>query len=665
MSEFQFGGEFVWHPTPDLVAQSNLQRFIEKHELGSYDELMRRSTTDIAWFWDTVLGDLDVQFYKPYSRVADLSEGKPWARWCIDGEMNIVHNMLDKYAGTEVDNRIAIKSETEDGTTRTLTYKALRVQTNEMAAALRSLGLGEGDAIGVFMPMVPEIVIAMLAIIKIGGMFLPLFSGFGAAAIISRLNDAGAKALFTADGTYRRGNFCAMKPIADEAASQVPTLRHLIVLPSETTASKLDGVKPSSFQPARQQYETHSWRQLMDHSTADSQRPTARTSAEDPMMIIYTSGTTGRPKGAVHTHCGFPIKSAQDMWQGLDLHPDETLFWMTDMGWMMGPWEVFGTLLLGATMMLYDGAPDFPEPDRVWSLVDRHKVTALGVSPTLIRALRRYGDEIVHRHDLSSLRKFASTGEPWNPDPWTWLFQNVGRGKLPIINYSGGTEISGGIVMGNVLTPMKPCAFSGPLPGMAADVVNENGKSVRGQVGELVIREPWIGMTRGFWKDRQRYIETYWSRFPGVWVHGDWAAVDSDGLWYILGRSDDTIKVGGKRVGPAEVESILVAHPQVSEAAAIGVPDSIKGEALVCFCVLKKGANGDVALAAELKKDIGRDLGKALAPRDVLFVNDIPKTRNAKVMRRIVRAAYLGEKLGDTSALENPASLDEIKRAAR
>jgi acetyl-CoA synthetase len=380
-------------------------------------------------------------------------------------------------------------------------------------------------------------------------------------------------------------------------------------------------------------------------------------------MIIYTSGTTGRPKGAVHTHCGFPIKSAQDMWHGLDLHPDETLFWMTDMGWMMGPWEVFGTLILGATMMLYDGAPDFPEPDRVWSLVDRHKVTGLGVSPTLIRAVRRFGDEIVHRHDLSSLRKFASTGEPWNPDPWMWLFQNVGRGKLPIINYSGGTEISGGIVMGNVLTPMKPCAFSGPLPGMAADVVDENGKSVRGKVGELVIREAWIGMTRGFWKDRERYIESYWSRWPDVWVHGDWAAVDDDGLWYILGRSDDTIKIAGKRLGPAEVESILVAHPEVSEAAAVGVPDPIKGEALVCFCVLKEGANGDIDLASALKNKIATELGKALAPKDVLFVGDIPKTRNAKVMRRIVRAAYIGEKLGDTSALENPGSLEEITKS--
>jgi acetyl-CoA synthetase len=651
VSEFQFGGQFVWYPPSELIAQSNLQRFIEKHALGSYAELMRRSTTDIAWFWDSVLHDLDIQFYKPYSRVVDLSNGKPWAKWCVDGEMNIVHNMLDKYADTPTDSKPAIKSETEDGTARTLTYKELREQVDRMANSLRSLGLGKGDVIGVFMPMVPEIVVAMLAIIKIGGIFLPLFSGFGATAIISRLNDADAKALFTAAGTYRRGKFCTMKPVADEAAAQIPTLRHLIVLNQAgewLIEDRKRGAGPPRTLPG-----------------AFDDAPTERTSAEDPMMIIYTSGTTGKPKGAVHTHCGFPIKSAQDMWMGLDLHPDETLFWMTDMGWMMGPWEVFGTLLLGATIMLYDGAPDFPGPDRVWSLVDRHKVTALGVSPTLIRALRRYGDEIVHEHDLLSLRKFHSSGEPWNPDPWMWLFQNVGRGKLPIINYSGGTEISGGIVEGNVLTPMKPCAFSGPLPGMAADVVDENGKSVRGKVGELVIREPWIGMTRGFWKDRKRYIETYWSRWPDTWVHGDWAAIDDDGLWYILGRSDDTIKIAGKRLGPAEVESILVAHPQVSEVAAVGVPDPIKGEALVCFCVLKKGADQNAELATELKAKIATELGKALAPKEILFVGDIPKTRNAKVMRRVVRAAYLGEKLGDTSALENPASLEEIAKCGR
>jgi len=520
---------------------------------------------------------------------------------------------------------------------------------------LRRLGLGKGDAIGVFMPMVPEIVIAMLAIIKIGGIFLPLFSGFGASAIISRLNDAEAKALFTADGTFRRGKYCPLKPIADEAASQIATLKHLIILKqsgnwiAELVAAPVPGGKTEKDLPLE--------------TAAAVAQATERTAAEDPMMILYTSGTTGRPKGAVHTHCGFPIKAAQDMSHGLDLHPDETLFWLTDMGWMMGPWLVFGTLVLGATMMLYDGAPDFPAPNRLWQLCEDHEVTALGISPTLVRALRRHGDAPAKQHNLSRLRKFASTGEPWNPEPWLWLFNIVGGARLPIINYSGGTEISGGILMGNVLTPMKPCAFSGPLPGMAADVVDEKGESIRGAVGELVIREPWIGMTRGFWRDPQRYLDTYWARWPGVWVHGDWAAIDSDGLWYILGRSDDTIKIAGKRVGPAEVESILVTHSEVSEAAAVGVPDPLKGEALVCFCVLKDIASASADLATELKKNVARDLGKALAPRDIVFVSDIPKTRNAKVMRRIIRAAYLGENLGDTSALENPASIEAIRNA--
>ncbi len=649
MSEFQFGGEFVWHPSPEIIAQSNLQSFINRHGLGSFDELMRRSTTDIPWFWDTVLRDLRIEFYKAYEEVVDLSKGKATPQWCVGGEMNIVHNLLDKYAGTPTDRKIAIKSETEDGKSRRLTYAELRAEVDEMATALRSLGLGKGDAIGVFMPMVPEIVIAMLAIIKIGGIFLPLFSGFGASAIVSRLKDADAKALFIAEGTFRRGKFCAMRPIAEEAAAQVPTLQHSIVLTKSSewiVAAAVTGGRTEKPLPLR---------------TTAATTNTEKTSAEDVMMLIYTSGTTGRPKGAVHTHCGFPIKAAQDMWHGLDLHVEETLFWPTDMGWMMGPWLVFGTLVLGATMMLYDGAPDFPGPDRVWKLCTDHGVTALGVSPTLIRALRKYGEEIVNRHDLTKLRKFASTGEPWNPDPWLWLFRVVGRGKLPIINYSGGTEISGGILMGNVLTPMKPCAFSGPLPGMAADVVDENGNSIRGKVGELVIREPWIGMTRGFWRDPQRYLDTYWSRWPDIWVHGDWAAIDDEGLWYILGRSDDTIKIAGKRVGPAEVESILVAHAHVSEAAAVGVPDSIKGEALVCFCVLKNGDNASADIAQELKQSVARDLGKALAPRDIVFVSDIPKTRNAKVMRRIVRAAYLGEKLGDTSALENPSAIDAIR----
>jgi acetyl-CoA synthetase len=394
------------------------------------------------------------------------------------------------------------------------------------------------------------------------------------------------------------------------------------------------------------------------------QAGTERTAAEDPLMILYTSGTTGKPKGALHAHCGFPIKAAQDMICGLDVHSTDRLYWVTDMGWMMGPWEVFGATLLGASMVFYDGALDYPAPDRLWQLVQNHAVTILGVSPTLVRSLARLGAAPPERYDLSSLRVLGSTGEPWNPDPWLWFFNMVGKGRLPIINYSGGTEVSGGILMGNVLTPLKPCAFSGPLPGMAADVVDEEGRSVRNQVGELVIRRPWIGMTRGFWNDPERYLEAYWKWLPGVWVHGDWAAVSEDGLWYILGRSDDTIKVAGKRVGPAEIESVLVDHPAVSEAAAIAVPDELKGEAVVGFCVLKTEAAPSEALAQELKEKVAHELGRPLRPAAVKFVCDLPRTRNAKIMRRVIRAVYIGADPGDLSALENREALEEIRRVS-
>jgi acetyl-CoA synthetase len=492
-------------------------------------------------------------------------------------------------------------------------------------------------------------VVALLAIAKIGGIILPLFSGYGAGAVISRLADADAKAIFTADGFYRHGKPVSMKPIADQAAARVPTLQHMIVLKRSDMETPMDPIRD------------HWWHDLIDSQPVESQ--TERTDAEDILMIIYTSGTTGTPKGAVHTHCGFPVKSAQDMAFGTDLHPGQVLYWITDMGWMMGPWLVFGALLLGGTFLIYDGAPNYPAPDRLWEMVARHRITTLGVSPTLVRALIPYGEAPFRKHDLTSLRFFASTGEPWNPDPWFWLFNEVGEGKLPIINYSGGTEISGGIVMGNPIQPLKPCAFSAPCPGIAADVFDESGQSVRNQVGELVIKAPWIGMTRGFWKDPQRYESTYWSRWSNIWVHGDFAAVDDDGLWYILGRSDDTIKVAGKRLGPAEVESVLVGHPNVVEAAVIGVPDPIKGSQVVAFCVLDSASEADEQLRAGLKDLVVASMGKPLTPREILFVSDLPKTRNAKVMRRMIRAAFLGEDPGDTSSLMNPEAVDEIKHA--
>jgi acetyl-CoA synthetase len=562
--------------------------------------------------------------------------------------MNIVHNCLDKWKGTPVARRDSIRWEGENGDTRVLTYDELNHEVCRLTNALRALGMKKGDVTALFMPMMPETVAAFFAVMKLGGIILPLFSGYGAAAVAERLRDSEAQFLFTVDGFYRRGQNVLLKAVADEAVSS-SSVRHVLVL-------KRLGIS-IPWTPSRDLW----WHEEVGRQSDETENE--RTDAEDPLLIIYTSGTTGRPKGAVHTHCGFPIKAAQDMLFGFDVRQKDVLYWVTDMGWMMGPWEVFGTTLLGATMVLYEGALDFPGPDRLWSIVERHRVGILGVSPTLIRSLMRHGTGPAEQHDLSSLRILGSTGEPWNPDPWLWYFHTAGKGRLPIINYSGGTETSGGLVTGNVLTPLKPCAFSGAVPGIAADVVNEEGVSVRGQVGELVVRKPWIGMTRGFWKDPERYFQTYWSRFPNVWVHGDWAAVDEDGLWYILGRSDDTIKIAGKRLGPAEVESVLVGHPAVSEAAAIGVPDSIKGEALVCFCVLKSAKEVSEKLREELRARVAEQLGKPLQPEVLKFLDDLPKTRNAKIMRRIVRAAYLNEDPGDLFALENPQSVESVRNA--
>ncbi len=642
MGTFSFGGEIVWRPSEEDLARSHLKQFMDKHDIGSFAELMERSTREVAWFTDAVLQYLDIAFQQPYREVIDLTKGIEWPTWCVDGKLNIIHNCVEKWAADPATrDNTAVIYEGEEGRTESLTYRELAKAMHQCANALRSLGLGKGDGVGIHMPMTPEIIVATLAIAAIGGVILPLFSGYGVGALVTRLADAEAKALFTADGFWRRGKVVSLKPTADEAIAQVPGLDHVIVL--RRVGSDVDMVAGRD----------HWWHELIP-----GQRETAmleETDAEDVIMIIYTSGTTGKPKGAVHTHCGFPVKAAQDMAFGMDVHKGDLIYWMTDMGWMMGPWLLFGATLLGSTFFIYDGAPDYPRADRLWDMVERHRINQLGLSPTLVRALIPQGRELVQKHDLSSIRCFASTGEPWNPDPWMWLFAVVGDGKRPIINYSGGTEIAGGIVSGNPILPLKPTAFAAACPGIAADVVNEEGISVRNEVGELVIREPWIGMTRGFWKDDQRYIDSYWSKYPGVWAHGDWAAIDEDGMWYILGRSDDTIKIAGKRLGPAEVESVLVNHPAVNEAAAIGIPDPIKGSALVCFCVLREGYEASGALGEELKAKVAADMGKPLQPKEILFVDDLPKTRNAKVMRRIIRSSYLGEDPGDTSSLVNPA----------
>jgi acetyl-CoA synthetase len=642
---FEFGGEIAWRPSPEVIERSRLTAFMRRHQLPTLAALLERSTTDPEWFWRAVFDDLGVEFYEPFTRALDVSKGPAWARWCVGGRLNIVHNCLDKWAGTPTDSRAAIRWEGEEGTHGVWTYAELRAATNRCANALRTLGVRKGDRVALFLPMGPELTAAFFAVVKIGAVVLPLFSGYGADAVAARLQDAEATVVITADGFWRRGQRVAMKTVADEAADAAPSVRHVIVVSRLGTATATH---------ARDRL----WTDLVDGQPSTSD--TERTDAEDPLMLIYTSGTTGRPKGAVHTHCGFPIKAAQDMAHGFDIQPGDTMYWVSDIGWMMGPWELFGMALIGGTSVLYDGALDYPGPDRLWALVERHKVNILGVSPTLVRALMKHGDGPVRAHDVSSLRILGSTGEPWNPEPWRWLFDVAGGSRLPIINYSGGTEVSGGLVSGNVITPLKPAAIAGQPPGHAADVGDDQCRPVRNQVGELIVRAPWIGMTRGFWRDPERYEQTYWSRFPGVWVHGDWAAIDDDGLWYVLGRSDDTIKIAGKRLGPAEVESVLVEHPAVLEAAAIGIPDEMKGQALVCFCVLRGGHAALPELEQALMALVATRLGKPLKPAAIRFVRDLPKTRNAKVMRRVIRAAYLGEAPGDLSSLENPQAVDDI-----
>jgi acetyl-CoA synthetase len=551
----------------------------------------------------------------------------------------------------------AVLWEGEEGARRALSYAGLAAEVEACAAGLRSLGLRRGDAVGLHLPMVPETVVALLAVGRIGGVAVPVFSGYGPAAIATRLRDVGARALVTCDAFPRRGAPVAAKAVADEAVAGSPEVRHLIVVRRLGASVPMRSGRDLG------------WEELLARGAAAGAGAGAAepTGAEDPLLVLYTSGTTGKPKGILHTHCGFPVKAAQDMAFGTDVGPGDRIAWVTDLGWMMGPWLIYGALLLGATMVLYDGAPDHPGPDRLWALCEAHRVGVLGLSPTLVRALMTHGDRgdaAGRARDLSALRVLGSTGEPWNPDPWWWLFRTVGGGRVPIINYSGGTEVSGGILMGNPLLPIKPCSFPAPCPGIAAEVLDAEGAPApRGAVGELVIRRPWIGMARGFWRDPERYLETYWSRWPDVWVHGDWARVDPDGQWYILGRSDDTLKVAGKRVGPAEVESVLVGHDAVAEAAVVGVPDAVKGSAIVAFCVPAPGAPPSAALAEALRERVAAELGKPLRPERVVFVPALPRTRNAKVMRRVARAAYVGEPLGDVSALENPAAVEAIRAA--
>jgi acetyl-CoA synthetase len=642
--------EIVWRPTPEVIERARITRLMRSLGVATLAELQRRSVDDPEWYWNGVIADLGLRWLTPYAKVLDGSRGPAWPRWFPGGRLNFADNCVDRNIDAGRAGKPAIVWEGDDGQTRTLTYAELAREVGRLANALRALGIVEGDRVGVFLPMSPEAAIATLAVVRIGAIYTPCFSGFGAQAVASRLQDCEAKLLITADGFYRRGQIVRMKETADEALAQCPTVGQVLVY------RRLGREIP--WTAGRDRW----WH---DAVAAQSDRcPAVAVEADHPCLIIYTSGTTGRPKGTVLTHAGFLLKCAHDFAYCHDVGDDDRLFWLTDLGWLMGPMLFTAALALGATAVVFEGVPDYPKPDRLWALAERHRITVMGMSPTAVRALMPHGPEHVHAHDLTSLRILGSTGEPWNPEPYRWLFENAGKGRIPISNYTGGTEISGGILGCFPIAPIKPCSFTGPIPGMAAEVFDESGRPVRGAVGELVVTRPWPGMTAGFWRDPARYEDTYWSRWKDVWVHGDWASIDADGFWYIQGRSDDTLKIAGKRLGPAEVESVLVGHPAVAEAGVVGVPHEVKGEAIVCFVVLRPGHAATEELRKELGERVAAQMGKALKPDRVLFTRDLPKTRSAKIMRRVIRATYLGREPGDLSSLENPAAVKAVGEAS-
>lgn len=641
---------FVWEPTPAYVDVANVTRLMRKHGIDDFHELVRRSQEDIRWFWEAAIDDLGIDFFDPYTRILDDSEGPQWPKWFSGATLNLTYNCVDRHARDEgAARRAALIWEGEDGATRTVSYRELDALVNRIANALQDLGVAMGDRVAVYMPMIPEAVAAMYAIAKIGAIYMPIFSGFGAPAVATRLQDAEAKVLLTCDGFYRRGSRVDMKKTAREAAASAPSVQQTLVFPRFGEASQ-------DLDPGQRL-----WSEVVDRQPDVNEAP--RLDPETPFMIAYTSGTTGKPKGSVHVHGGFLVKIAQEVAYQLDAKPDDVLYWVTDMGWIMGPLEMVGGHANGCTVLMYEGAPNHPAPDRIWDICERHGVTILGISPTLIRALMPAGEEMVRKHDLSRLRVMGSTGEPWNPEPYKWFSEVVGGGRCPIMNLSGGTEVGACFLGASPVIPQKVCSLGTPSLGMAMAVLNANGEPCPpGEVGELVCTKPWPAQTRGFWNAPERYIATYWSRWPDKWVHGDWASIDAEGYWFLHGRSDDTLNIAGKRIGPAEFESVAVAHPDVVECAAVGVPDEVKGETVWCFCILRPEVEPSERVEQEIMTAITDELGKAFRPAAVKFVTELPKTRSAKILRRAIRAKVLGEDPGDMSSLENPTALDAIER---
>ena len=654
---------YVWTPDAETIDRANVTRLMRRMGIdvdpsnparvnAQARAFVRQTQDDPPAFWDEALRDMNMAWYRPYVTTMNASRGNAWADWFVGGETNIVLNCLDRHLVSERAGATALVAETEDGDVRRFTFAEAARHVSQVANALKESGVEPGDTVACYMPMVAETVWAMLATQKVGAIFIPIFSGYAPPALRERLIDADVKVLFTADGSMRRGQPFSLKQQADAAADGLPGVQRVIVY------RRLGDAIDCPMRAGRDRW----W-----HDVIAGQPHTCETlpvPSMTPALMLYTSGTTGKPKGTVHTHAGCLAQMGKELAYNFDVRVGDRFWWFSDIGWMMGPWEIIGCFMHGVTLVVFEGAPNYPTPDRLWSGIEHHETTHLGISPTAVRMLMREGDAWVDRHEMSTLRVLGSTGEPWDPESYGWYFSKVGKGRKPVINISGGTDIVGCFLAPLPIMPLKACSLQSAGLGMAVDVFDEQGHSLVDEVGYLVCTKPAPSMTRSLWKHDEKYLETYWSRFPGVWNHGDWAKVDRDGDWFLFGRADDTMKIAGRRVGPGEIESALITHPAVSEAAAIGVPDVVKGTEVVCFVVLHPGVTESDTLRAALVQTVVEALGKVDRPKAVRFVDDLPKTRSAQVMRRLIQKTYLGDTaLGDVSSVANPDALHAIAHA--
>jgi acetyl-CoA synthetase len=625
----QFEGE-VFYPSPEVC---------ETAIINEYESLYQHSINDPEAFWGERAEELE--WYRKWDRVLDNSN-PPFFQWFTGGKTNIVYNALDRHVTTFRKNKLALIWEGEPGDVRTFSYFSLNREVCKFANVLRSMGVKKGDIVTIYMPRIPEQIIAMLACAKIGAPHSVVYGGFSVEALAERIEDAESRVLITADGGWLRGKIVPLKEIADEAISRQPTIESCIVV--KRTGQDI------FLEPGRDYW----YHDLMNLPIANPVSPTEEVDAEDPLFILYTSGTTGRPKGVLHTHGGYMVFTYTTYKYVFDIKDEDRWWCAADPGWVTGhSYIVYAPLLNGATSFIYEGAPNHPYPNRWWQMVEKYGITILYTAPTAIRGLMRFGSAWANRHDLSSLRLLGSVGEPINPEAWKWYYTNIGKERCPIMDTWWQTETGGFMITPLPITPLKPGSATRPFFGVEAEVVNDQGKAVApGEEGYLVIKNPWPGMLRTIYRDPDRYVNQYWSKFGDMYQTGDSARKDKDGYIWVIGRMDDVLKVSGYRLGTAEVESALVSHHAVAEAAVIGLPHDVKGTAIHAYVILRSGVEKNDRLAEELRNHVGHEMGPIAKPEDIIFVDSLPKTRSGKIMRRLLRSRALGQPDGDISTLE-------------